>query len=229
MAYAKLPNINRLQRQNDKKIFSVIDKTTVINSSVERGEDLDSDSPIEDVLYNWADDIIKDLNSSWEAHGFNPASNSGKFEPYVIDRAGVLKVLQLSPANDSDAWKWADTGRRPTKNGHKAGTPYLWQSLEEWITYRGINVKDVQGWKRKNDKGKTIKPYKNISNTLKLRNIMARSFAKSIHKKGTIKRFDYKGSQWFSSVVNDKAMEALSIRLSEAVGYNISVRIAQSI
>ena len=232
MAYAKLPNIGRLQRQNSDKIFSIIDKTTVINSAAERGEDLDSDSPIEDILYNWAGDIIKDLNVSWVEHGFNKDSNSGKFEPLVIDKAGLLKVLQLSPANDNNAWQWAETGRRKGKRPPIA-------PIEEWITYRGINVDTVKGWhgKKKTAKGDFYKPYKNISDRLKLRHIMAEAFSRSIGRHGTIKGdgrkgsktwTGYKGSKWFSSVVNDKALETLSLQLSEAVGYTISVRIAQS-
>ena len=222
-------NINKLQRQNNTKIFSYIDGLSV-NSAAERGEDLDVDSPIEQILYDWADNVVKDLEASWIKKGFNPASTTHKAEPNVIDRAGVLKVLQLTMP---DSWYWAENGRKPTKNGHVEGTPYLWQHLERWITYRGIDVKNVKNWqtKRVNKDGevKIVKPYKNLTSTLAMREVMARAIARSIHKKGTIKRFGYKGSKFFSSVVNQKTLNKLAKELSVAVGYTISVGIAKSI
>jgi hypothetical protein len=29
-------------------------------------------------------------------------------------------------------------GRKPTRNGHVEGTPYLWQSIKEWMSFKGI-------------------------------------------------------------------------------------------
>ena len=47
---------------NQKDIFSFIDSLSV-NSAAERGEDLDSDSLIEDILYNWAGDVVVRINN----------------------------------------------------------------------------------------------------------------------------------------------------------------------
>jgi len=37
-----------------------------------------------------------------------------------------------------DYWEFVEYGRKPTRNGHTEGTPYLWQSIQEWIAYKGI-------------------------------------------------------------------------------------------
>ena len=156
---------------------------------------------------------------------------SGTFEPFVVDRAGVLKVLQLSPANPEKSkagyplWVYAETGRKKGKRPPVG-------PIENWITYRGIDVKKVKLWetKRKDKDGHIhlVKPYKNINDTLKLRHIMAEAISASIGRKGTIKRFGYKGSHFLTDVINDKSMKALSVKLSEAVGYEVAVRIAET-
>ena len=217
-----VPNIGKLQKQNQKDIFSFIDSLSV-NSAAERGEDLDSDSLIEDILYNWAGDVVVRINKSFIQKGFNPKSQSGMFEPKVFDATGVLKMLTLTPATkDIKAWYWAEHGRKRGKRPPIA-------PLERWITYRGIDVKTVQGWQRTNDKGKIIKPYKNIKDTLKLRHIMAEAISRSIGKKGTIKRFGYKGSNYLSNVINPLSLQKLSSQLSEALGYQISIQLASAI
>lgn len=215
-------NIGKLQRQNSKAIYSFIE-TLDMNTAVARGEDLDSDSPIEDILTEWAKQIVVQIEESWDKKGFNPASTTQKAEPHIIDKAGVLKVLQIDMP---DAWRWAE-------NGRKAGKRPPIAPIERWITYRGIDVKKVRQWdiRKKDANGKTYlyKPYAKISDTLKLRNILASVIARSIGQKGTIKRFGYKGSKFLSSVVTPQALQDLSTQLSEAVGYTIAVSIAKNI
>jgi hypothetical protein len=29
-------------------------------------------------------------------------------------------------------------GRKPTRNGHIEGTPYLWQSIREWMQFKAV-------------------------------------------------------------------------------------------
>lgn len=225
-------DISKLQRQNAGKITSVINALSV-NSAAERGEDLDSDSPLEEILYLWAQDVAVQVTQSWEKKGFNPASNTQKVEPKVITTSDVLMNLELNMPSE---WVWAENGRRKGKRPPLA-------PIERWITYRGIDVKKVKQWefKRKNKDGKTIlyKPYKNINDTLKLRRSLAEVIARKIGKKGTIKGdipgggnrgwTGNRGSHFLSDVVNDKSLKKLSTALSEAVGYTIAVSIARAI
>ena len=58
---------------------------------------------------------------------------------------------------------------------------------------------------------------------------MAEAISRSIGKKGTIKRFGYKGSNYLSNVINPLSLQKLSSQLSEALGYQISIQLASAI
>ena len=116
------------------------------------------------------------------------------------------------------------------------------KEFKEWITGRGIDVKKVKSWESKvtDKKGNIhlVKPYKNINDTLKLRHIMAEAISRSIGRHGTIKGTNsegnrgwsgYTGSKFFSEVINHTSLDLLAKSLSEAVGYTIGIRIADSI
>ena len=216
-------NISKLQRITSVKIDKVIIGLDT-NIAVGRGEDLDTASVIDEVLYNWANETAEALRKSALDKKFNPRGSlvANPAEPHIVTKSETIKVLQLILPDSS---YWAEHGRGATK---KAGAVPLWKIIEPWITYRGINVHQVKNWKTKNKEGKVIKPYKNLSSTLEMRHVMAEAFAMAIHKRGTIKRFGYKGSKYLSSVINKDSLNDLSARLSEAVGYTIAVDIVDA-
>jgi hypothetical protein len=37
-----------------------------------------------------------------------------------------------------DYWEFVEYGRKPTRNGHIEGTPYLWQSIAEWMAFKAV-------------------------------------------------------------------------------------------
>jgi len=216
-------NIRKLQRANSKSISDFLDSLDS-NTANNRGENNGVDSKIEQILYDWADKFIIDVKESLESKRFNTKGELyAGIQPYVVDRAGVLKALQIVMP---DSWVWAERGRKKGKR------PPV-EPIERWITYRGIDVNKVKNWERKitDKEGHTrlIKPYKNISNTLKLRNIMAEAMSSSIGKHGTLKRFGGKGSKFLSEVVNKTKYDDLSKELSIALGYQVAVGMAQSI
>lgn len=232
MSYPKLPNIGALQRKNANRIRLVVNKATK-DTPQARGLDLQNDSPIEQICWDWCNSAVEELKKSLLEKKFNQAGNLyAGIAPNVIDRAGLLKVLQIQMP---DEWYWAEHGRRKGKR------PPI-QPLEEWITGRGIDVKKVKSWESKvtDKKGNIhlVKPYKNINDTLKLRHIMAEAISRSIGRHGTIKGTNsegnrgwsgYTGSKFFSEVINHTSLDLLAKSLSEAVGYTIGIRIADSI
>ena len=212
-------NIGKLQRANSKSISDFLD-TLDTNTAENRGENLSVDSKIETILYEWADKFIVEVKKSLADKGFNTKGELyAGIQPYVVDRAGALKVLQIVMP---DEWVWAERGRRAGKKPPIA-------PIERWITYRGIDVNKVKNWERKDKEGKTSHPYKNISDTLKLRNIMAEAISSSIGRHGTLKRFNGKGSKFLSEVVDKTKYDKLSRDLSTALGYEVAVGIARSI
>ena len=217
-------NIGKLQRANSKSISDFLDSLDS-NTADNRGENTGVDSKIEQILYDWADKFIIDVKESLESKGFNTKGELyAGIQPYVVDRAGVLKALQIVMP---DEWVWAERGRGKGKRPPIA-------PIERWITYRGIDVNKVKNWERKDkdESGKTFifKPYKNISSTLELRNIMAEAFAMKIARVGTAKTYKGRNKRNFlSEVVNKTKYDALSKELSIALGYQVAVGMAQSI
>lgn len=61
-----------------------------------------------------------------------------------------------------DYWEFVEYGRKPTRNGHIEGTPYLWQSIKEWIRAKPIAI-----------------PQNMTHDSL------AKAIAKKIHRRGT--------------------------------------------
>lgn len=54
---------------------------------------------------------------------------------------------------------------------------------------------------------------------------MAYGISKNIGKKGTIKRFGYKGNNFYSDVVDDGRLEKLQADLTELLKTNIGIEI----
>lgn len=227
MKYDPFANTARLQKKNMGEIVKFITGVES-NTAVSRGEDIDYESPITQILEQWADGVVKELNRSWIDKGFNPDSSTIKsIAPIVIDKAGTIKALQI---NYDEGVIWADRGRGPTKNGHTPGTPYLYEHIQKWIAYRGINLSSFKSQKVmvKTEGGKKVAryPYRNISN-IEANKALSKVIAQSIHRKGTIKRFGYKGSKFLTDVINQESLNALAQRCSEALGEEISITLVQ--
>jgi hypothetical protein len=62
----------------------------------------------------------------------------------VLRQSFVPGTITKSPTSINtillaeDYWEFVEYGRKPTRNGHVEGTPYLWQSIKEWIAFKGI-------------------------------------------------------------------------------------------
>ena len=141
-----VPNIGKFQRTNSVKITSFIDSMSV-NSAAERGDDLDFDSPIEQILQEWAVKVVVDIKKSLADKKFNTKGNlSQSVDTTIVDEAGVIKALQVTM---DESWYWAEHGRGKSK---KKGDVPLWKFLEQWITYRGIDVHSVNSWAVKEKK-----------------------------------------------------------------------------
>jgi hypothetical protein len=62
----------------------------------------------------------------------------------VLRQSFVPGTITKSPTSINtillaeDYWEFVEYGRKPTRNGHVEGTPYLWQSIKEWMSFKGI-------------------------------------------------------------------------------------------
>lgn len=101
-----------------------------------------------------------------------------------------------------ESWKWFEYGRRAGKR------PPI-KSIEEWITAKGIRVRQSR-----QESKQTV---------LQRRRSMAFAIAKKIGEKGTIKRFGYQGSGFVSEVLTPENITIISEVIAEQYGKKLSI------
>ncbi len=114
----------------------------------------------------------------------------------------------------ADYYQWVEDGRGKTKTTSPS-QPTLAQSLEQWISAKGIQVRQSKG-----ESGQTV---------LERRKSMAIAIARKIHSKGTIERFGYKGSGFIAAVLTQQNIDTIAQKLSDVTGLRISAYITTEI
>jgi hypothetical protein len=75
----------------------------------------------------WANLDSKKINAS--------SSLRQSFVPGQITKSPTsINTILLA----EDYWEFVEYGRKPTRNGHIEGTPYLWQSIREWMQFKAV-------------------------------------------------------------------------------------------
>ncbi len=130
-----------------------------------------------------------------------------------FDASNVYKVADgvTAEIRAADYWYYVDQGRGATKKGHTPGTLFLWQRIDEWLLQKGIAT--PPDFKKEDDSVKDA------------RENFARVIAKKIHRKGTIKRFGYKGANFVRDVLNQQSINAIAEHLGEALGQRIAISV----
>lgn len=118
------------------------------------------------------------------------------------------------PIEMANYYLWADQGRGRTRQGNNGGK-FLWQSIEEWISAKGIQVR-----KSKEQSGQSV---------LEARKSMAIAIAKKIHSRGTIKRFGYKGGNFIGDVLTPANIDAIAQHLGDALGKPITAYVTSEV
>lgn len=101
------------------------------------------------------------------------------------------------------------------------------EPILKWMRAKGIkaNVSDLSKRKLGSLKTKRVKKAFKRRTQEQVQKSLAFLIRRSIAKKGTIKRFQYKGSEFYSEVVNDKAFNSWINKLSRAAKSDIMVRL----
>lgn len=134
-------------------------------------------------------------------------------ETKVVDFQETANGVTV-PIEMASYYLWADQGRGRTRQGNNGGK-FLWQSIEEWITAKGIPVR-----KSKQESGQSV---------LEARKSMAVAIAKKIHSRGTIKRFGYKGGNFIGDVLTPANIDAIAQHLGDALGKPITAYVTSEI
>ena len=133
-----------------------------------------------------------------------------RFETKIFATQYVFELIM------PDYYKAVDEGRKPGK------MPPL-KPIIDWIKSKGIKVEASKRYKKEKDKAKR-KTIKQVSYDSKVKSL-AFLIARSIGKHGTIKRFGYKGSKFYSNVVTEEYLNNIQARLSKAAKKDIIVEI----
>lgn len=154
-------------------------------------------------LINIFDDVVGELRASAESKGLDASGNliaSIRFEPQILGEVFRFKLIL------PDYYKWVDEGRRAGK------FPPI-NAILDWMKDKGIVPR--------NKDGKRLKTTKNSLKSL------AFAISRGIAKKGTIKRFGHKGSNFYTNVIPDEREFVKSIikRVAVAAKQDILVEI----
>jgi hypothetical protein len=111
----------------------------------------------------WNKKVIPPIRANLDANKSNASSKLRQsFAPGNITKSPTsINTILVA----EDYWEFVEYGRKPTRGGHIEGTPYLWQSLQTWISEKGL------------------KPYEGQSYES-----YAKAIARKIHRKGTTAR-----------------------------------------
>lgn len=168
--------------------------------------DLKSGSLLDDLLTGVAQKLTDELRKAITDKGAVASKNLRS----SVDLTQTVKIANGVKCDIvmADYWEFVDQGRGKTKRGNQGGK-FLWQSIEEWITAKGIQVRQS-----KEESGQSV---------LERRKSMAVAIANKIHRKG------FKGKFFVKDVLNPQNIDAIAQHLSDAFGQRIilSVKIEE--
>lgn len=169
-------------------------------------------SVLGDAMVGVAQVIIDKLKESARQKGVKATGNliqSIRANFPSVTPQGITVAIEMA-----DYYQWVESGRGPTKTTSPS-KPTLAQSLEQWISAKGIPVR-----KSKGQSGQSV---------LELRKSMAIAIARKIHSKGTIERFGYKGSNFIADVLTQQNIDTIAQKLSDITGLRISVYLSTEV
>lgn len=166
-------------------------------------------------------DLIESLRKKGVTHGGGQDSSLAGSIAFKVYGDGLSGGVVFTMA---DYWEFVEYGR-------KAGKMPRIDAIMDWIRVKGIipKLRPKAAKKAKTLKNKTVrKSFKERSIDAGVKSL-AFAIAKTIEKKGTIKRFGYKGSKFISEVLLDGRITKLEEEIAEKIGLQIVVDITEAL
>jgi hypothetical protein len=187
-----------------KSQLDALNKGLLDNIGVSANDpDLKAGNLLEEILQNVAQTLTDALRKEITEKGVT-ASKSLRSSVNPSNAVTVADGVQVQIVM-ADYYGWVEEGRRKGKR------PPI-KSIEEWITAKGIQVR------QSNSEG--------TQSVLDRRRSMAYAIASKIAKKGTIKRFGYKGANFIKDVLTPQNIEAIAQHLSDMAGRKIELYVS---
>jgi len=169
-------------------------------------------SVLGDAMVDVAKVIIEKLKQSVREKGVKATGNllqSIRVDFPNVTPSGVSIGIEMA-----DYYQWVEDGRGPTKTT-TASKPTLAQSLEQWISAKGIQVRQSKGESKQS--------------VLERRKSLAIAIARKIHSKGTIKRFGYKGAGFIADVITQQNVDIIAQKLSDLTGLRLQAYVTTEV
>lgn len=164
------------------------------------------------VMERWAEVIISALRKEIAN---DETKASGRLQASIRPEIKVFGNRFVMEISMEDYWKSVDEGTKP-------GTKPDIQKIVKWMQHKGIQPKVSKIGLLKPRSSRARKIFKDR------RLVLAEKIAKAIERKGTIKRFGYKGTGFVTDYTQTLANRMVdSIR--EATGKDIEVNILKAI
>ena len=163
-------------------------------------------SVLGDAMVGVAQVIIDKLKQSAMEKGVKATGNlvqSIRADFPSVTPQGITVAIEMA-----DYYQWVDSGRG------KGRRPPI-ASIEQWISAKGIQVRQPKGESKQS--------------VLDRRKSMAIAIANKIASKGTIKRFGYKGSNFIADVLTQQNVDTIAQKLSDITGLRISAFVTTEI
>lgn len=175
-----------------------------------------------DILGEWGKEFSEEMVEELKRKQVTGSNGSAS------QLAGSIALFQVKGSSlvftMSDYWEFVEYGSRPSKfKGNKHSLKKI-ESIMQWIQWKGIKVTLSDKVKEKSLKGLKGAERKSMNNTMyeKAYRSLAYAIATNIAKKGTIKRFNYKGSNFVQDALKKKG-QILQDRLLNELGLEIEL------
>lgn len=169
-----------------------------------------------DALNDFGEQLIQDTAASLRRKKHTDASGQSGLigsARFTLRRTGSQLEFIFTMA---DYWEAVDKGRGKGKR-----QPPI-KPLLDWLARRNVNGLAIYRSKLKNPAKSRVK-FKDAQRSL------AFAIAKDVARKGTIRRFGYRGSRFFSELIEDGRLERLSEDLSEIIGEKIEIELTKEL
>lgn len=137
---------------------------------------------------------------------------SGKLLASVQAPVKIFGTKFVIEINMEDYWKNVDEGQKP-------GTKPDVQKILKWMRHKGIQPKPSKTSFSKPRSSKAKKVFKDR------RLALAERISNAIYRKGTIKRFGYKGTDFLSDSINTTLINNMKADIRKATGKDIAIQL----
>ena len=143
-------------------------------------------SLLQQIVAQWSNKAIDLMRKELDAKNANASSAlKQSIQPGEITQSPTSLLITILM---EDYWEFVEFGRKPTKGSHKEGL-YLWQSIKEWMAYKGIKPQKGQSY-----------------------DTLAKAIARKIH------RFGYKGKHFIEDSFTESLQRELGNELATKLG-----------